>query len=71
MQTGYKGRIGVHEMLVIDEAMAEALRQNDQTKFESAVKANGKYRPLAFSALERAKAGVTSLDEVLRVSEAI
>jgi MSHA biogenesis protein MshE len=68
-QSGYKGRIGVHEFLVIDEAMSEALRRNDQSAFVAAAKRSPHYRPLALAALERAKAGITSLDEVMRVSE--
>lgn len=68
-QSGYRGRIGVHEILIIDDAMSEALRRNDQDGFVQAARAAKHYTPLAMSALERARQGVTSLDEVLRVSE--
>ena len=68
-QSGYRGRIGVHEILIIDDAMSEALRRNDQDGFVQAARAAKHYTPLSMSALERARQGVTSLDEVLRVSE--
>lgn len=70
-QSGYRGRVGVHEILVIDEVMAEALRTDNHTQFVAAAKKASHYKPLALSALERAKQGITSLNEVLRVSEMI
>ena len=34
--TGYKGRTGVYELLVMDEALVNALRNNDQNAFAAA-----------------------------------
>ncbi len=66
--TGYRGRIGVYELLEIDEAMALALSRSDTAAFvEHAEHARG-YRRLDLVALDYARAGVTSLEEVLRVS---
>jgi MSHA biogenesis protein MshE len=65
--TGYAGRLGVYELLEMDEAMIAALRRNDPQAFAEAAQANPSYRPLAANALDYALAGVTSIDEVLKV----
>lgn len=69
--TGYKGRIGVFEMLEIDEPMMEALRQNDPDAFAKSAKRHPDYRPLSMAALDYARSGVTSIDEVLRLVEEV
>lgn len=66
--TGYRGRIGVFELLEIDRAMGNALRENSVADFNTAAHENPQYAPLSYSALEFAKKGITSLAEVLRVS---
>ena len=65
--TGYNGRVGVYELLEMDEPMIAALRRNDPQAFAEAARANPHYRPLAACALDYALAGVTSIDEVLKV----
>lgn len=47
--------------------MIAALRRNDPQAFAEAARANPHYRPLAACALDYALAGVTSIDEVLKV----
>jgi MSHA biogenesis protein MshE len=69
--TGYRGRIGVFELLVLDDMMSEALRQGDSSAFIHAAKKSPEYKPLAVNALEYAAQGVTSLSEVFRVSEQV
>lgn len=66
--TGYKGRIGIYEWLEMDDKSLSALRRADPDAFEKAAKANPFYRPLELCALDYAKQGITSLDEVFRVS---
>jgi MSHA biogenesis protein MshE len=65
--SGYQGRIGVYELLEIDEPMIAALRRNDPQGFAEAAKRHPHYRPLAACALDYALAGVTSVEEVLKV----
>ena len=66
--TGYRGRIGVYELLELDTRMKDALRRDDSAKFaKAAVKGEG-YRPFALEALEYAKEGITTLEEVMRVA---
>lgn len=67
--TGYRGRIGVFELLEIDTGMADALRSADPLAFGRAARANPDFKPLTVCALEYAVEGITSLDEVFRVSE--
>ena len=65
--TGYAGRVGVYELLEMDEGMVAALRRNDPQGFAEAAQACANYRPLAACALDYALIGVTSVDEVLKV----
>lgn len=66
--SGYLDRIGVFELLEINTAMADALRDNSVRKFNEAAHAQENYRPLSHSALDYALQGITTVDEVLRVS---
>lgn len=67
--TGYMGRVGIFELLEMDEAMADALRANDSNAFAQKARASSSYQPLVLSALEKAGQGITSLEEVFRVTE--
>jgi Type II secretory pathway, ATPase PulE/Tfp pilus assembly pathway, ATPase PilB len=69
--TGYRGRIGVFELLELNTPMANALRDNNVREFNDAAHSDPHYRPLSASALEFALQGITSLEEVLRVSAQI
>jgi MSHA biogenesis protein MshE len=69
--TGYRGRIGVFEMLIINSDLADALRRADSAEFVKIAKKSPGYQPLVVSALKDAAQGITSLEEVLRVAEQI
>ncbi len=66
--TGYHGRIGVFELLELNNAMANALRDNDVRAFNTVAHQHPHYRPLSLSALDYALAGETTLEEVLKVT---
>lgn len=70
-QTGYKGRVGVFELLEMTESMMNALKNNDTASFSRAAKSSPGYAPLARAALEYAKLGVTSVEEVLKLVEMV
>jgi len=70
-QTGYSGRVGVFELLEINEPMADALRRNDSSAFTRAAMASPGFKPLTYAALDYAAQGVTTLEEVFRVSEQV
>ena len=57
--------------LTLDDAMSEALRLGDSAAFVRAARKAPGYKPLAVNALEYATQGLTSLGEVLRVSEQV
>ncbi|WP_157369163.1 GspE/PulE family protein [Algicola sagamiensis] len=67
--SGYKGRIGVYEILVMNHAMIEALRKEDPHEFSKAAIQSPEFKPFSLVALEYAEQGITTLDEVLRISE--
>lgn len=69
--TGYRGRIGIYELLEMDEAMITAMRENSAERFSQAAKSHSRFRPLALCALDYAQQGVTSLDEVFRISASL
>jgi MSHA biogenesis protein MshE len=64
--TGYKGRIGVYELLEIDAGMADAIRREDLGELDRLASHARGYRPLIQRALESATAKVTTVDEVMR-----
>jgi MSHA biogenesis protein MshE len=66
--TGYHGRVGVFELLEINGPMANALRDSSVRQFHDAAHQHPNYRPLAAAAFELASKGITTLEEVLRVS---
>lgn len=69
--SGYRGRVGVFELLTIDNKLADALRQENPMEFTRQAKEQEGFRPLSVCALEYAVKGITSLDEVFRVAEQV
>jgi MSHA biogenesis protein MshE len=69
--TGYRGRIGVFELLELNQAMAEALRDNDMNAFTRAAVASPEFLPLSSVALGYAVQGLTTLEEVMAISAQI
>lgn len=66
--TGYRGRIGVFEMLEVNQPMAEALRDNNINGFTRAAHQSAHFRPLSHAALDYAIDGTSTLEEVMKVS---
>ncbi len=67
--TGYRGRIGVFEMLELEHEMMDKLRANDAVGFAQAARCSENYKPLLASAMELALQGAVSLDEVMTLGE--
>lgn len=67
-QTGYRGRIGVYELLEMDDKLADALRVNDTRAFIHIAHTMPTFKPLTLCAMEYAEKGITTLAEVLRVA---
>lgn len=70
-RTGYKGRIGVFELLEMTENMMNALKLNDTISFSQAAQNSPGFVPLAKVALMYAKMGITTVDEVLKLIEMV
>jgi MSHA biogenesis protein MshE len=66
--TGYRGRIGVYELLEMDDQLTDALRRMDTSTFSRLARAQKGYRPLHRCALDYAIGGITSLAEVMRLA---
>ncbi|MDT8383713.1 MAG: ATPase, T2SS/T4P/T4SS family [Gammaproteobacteria bacterium] len=66
--SGYKGRAAVHEMLDITAELADALRNEDYVTFKQRALAQPQFIPLVEGALALTQQGVTSIDEVIRIS---
>jgi MSHA biogenesis protein MshE len=66
--TGYKGRIGVYELLELNALTLDALRRNDSAAFTREALGTPSFKRFSHCALEYAKQGLTSLSEVLRIA---
>ncbi len=65
--TGYKGRVGIYEFLPIDDSIRAILRGSYKPDLvKTAARANG-MRPMQEDALDKLQAGVTTLEEIIRV----
>jgi type IV pilus assembly protein PilB len=65
--TGYKGRIGIYEMLAFDEVIRSIIRSGSRTdEIHTIARQNGMRRMQEY-ALDRVCLGETTLEEVLRI----
>ncbi|MCX7170924.1 MAG: type II secretion system ATPase GspE [Proteobacteria bacterium] len=68
-QTGYQGRMGIYELLEIDDGLRRMVHERaaDQALRDYAV-SSGKFRPLRDDGLRWVASGETTLEELLRVT---
>ena len=69
--TGYRGRVGVFELLEMNEPMMAALKRGDSESFIMNAKGHPGYRPLSHAAFDYATRGITTVQEVLRLAESM
>jgi len=68
--TGFTGRIGIFEMVLVDDTLRAAItRGAPESEFRAIADARG-YRPMIADGVVKAAAGITTMDEVLRVCNA-
>lgn len=65
--SGFKGRMGIYEVLVLDEQLRAAVRSGMRDEEIRNMARSGGMRLMQEDALEKVKVGLTTLDEVLRV----
>lgn len=66
-ETGYKGRVGVYELLIFNDQIRSLIRSNAPPReIRSAIRSSG-IRSFQEEALEKVRQGLTSLEEVFRV----
>jgi len=65
--TGYKGRVGIYEMLVFDEAIRAAIRDGGNSDEIRGIARRSGMKLMHEYAIEHVRAGMTTLEEVERV----
>ncbi|MHC4076677.1 MAG: ATPase, T2SS/T4P/T4SS family, partial [Planctomycetota bacterium] len=69
--TGYAGRIAIHELFIPDDEIAEMINQRAGLKLlRDKARENGMI-PLHMDGIEKVKAGIISIEEVLRTTVTI
>ena len=68
-RTGFRGRLGVYELLLIDQSCQAAFgRELDLAKLQQAARANG-FKTMFDDGVVKALRGDTTLEEILRVAQ--
>jgi type IV pilus assembly protein PilB len=65
--SGYKGRVGIYELLVLDEQIRSAVRSGARDEEIRNLARSAGMRLMQEDALEKVKLGITTMEEVLRV----
>jgi len=65
--TGYRGRVGIYELLLLDDAIRSAVRTNGRSNEIRALARNNGMKLMQEYALDLVRRGLTTLDEVQRV----
>ena len=66
--TGYRGRIGIYELLEIDQTLADLLRLGQYREFEIAAAKLSNFRTLEQCGLDYVLNGITTIAEIIRVT---
>ncbi|MEX0430633.1 GspE/PulE family protein [Spiribacter insolitus] len=65
--SGYSGRVGLFELVEVDDGMRDALRRSNISEFSRLAHQSPAYRPIQDMALEFIRRGTTNVMEVIRV----
>jgi MSHA biogenesis protein MshE len=68
--TGYRGRVAIHELLAMTSTLTRLLTDGDLSGFERAARTQQGFKSLYVSALELAARGITTLEQVLEIAYA-
>jgi type IV pilus assembly protein PilB len=65
--SGYRGRVGIYEVLVFNERLRSAVRSSaPDTEIRNLARSSG-MRPMHEDAIEKVRLGITTMDELVRV----
>lgn len=67
--TGYTGRIAIHELLVVDDTMRETINVNATLQAVTEHARRTGMIPLRYDGLRKVKEGLTTIEEVLQASD--
>ncbi len=65
--TGYLGRLGIHEVLVVDNDIREAILRRASASEIKKIAINNGMKTLVEDGFAKAKAGLTTIDEIIRI----
>jgi len=68
-QSGYRGRTGIHELLVLDERMRRAIIEGRDASALNSIAAQAGMLSLYEDGLRKVASGLTTLDELARVTQ--
>jgi type II secretory ATPase GspE/PulE/Tfp pilus assembly ATPase PilB-like protein len=69
MSTGYKGRIGIYELLILDEKIRNSIMAKASTDEIRRLARNAGMTSMKEDGIQKIRAGTTTIGEVLRVTE--
>jgi MSHA biogenesis protein MshE len=69
--TGYRGRMGVYELLEMTKAVVDAAHSEDNAYFMEVAKRQMNGRTLRKNAIDLVLSGVTTVSEAMRISNQI
>jgi general secretion pathway protein E len=69
-QTGYRGRTGVYELMLINEELQDLIYKTETAGTIKRVSLNSGLQTLRMDGARKAMAGITTIAEVLRVTQA-
>ncbi len=68
-QFGYQGRTGIHELMIVNENMRPLIMNRSPASTLAAKAVEGGMKSLRYDGWTKVKAGVTTIEEVLRVTQ--
>ena len=69
MNTGYRGRVGIFEILIVDERLRALILERADSEGIKAFGVSRGMRTILSAGAEKVRAGITSAEEVLRVTQ--
>ncbi len=67
-RTGYRGRTGIHEILVVDSKIRELISSRGSTEMIRQQALKSGFKDMRFDGIRKVLAGITTIEELLRAS---